>query len=63
MAADVLTFDISRRRSFRESKGVGAGEIILFSGVRYERTRAEPVDSPPCVSLAEMAPDPVQSGK
>ncbi len=37
MPADILTFDTSRRRLHRKDATGAAGEILLFSGVRYER--------------------------
>jgi hypothetical protein len=37
MAADVLTFDAARRRPLRRSAGSGPGDVLVFSGVRYDR--------------------------
>jgi hypothetical protein len=37
MAADVLTFDASRRRTLRSGATGGPGNVLMFSGVRYER--------------------------
>ncbi len=48
MAENVVTFDASRRRSARSLSGGVAGEILVFSGVRYERRSAsgpEPISS------------------
>jgi hypothetical protein len=41
MAADVLTFDASRRRLQRPGANAIAGEVLVFSGVRYDRSRAD----------------------
>jgi len=37
MAADVLPFDASRRRVLRLGATTVAGEVLMFSGVRYDR--------------------------
>lgn len=42
MEADILTFDASRRRINRKGATGAAGEILLFSGVRYERDKEPP---------------------
>jgi hypothetical protein len=39
MEAEILTFDASRRRINRTGATGAAGEILLFSGVRYERDK------------------------
>jgi len=48
MAENIVTFDASRRRSVRSSSAGGAAEILVFSGVRYDRRAtpgAEPISS------------------
>ena len=50
MAATVLTFDASRRRALRRAATGGPGDILLFSGVRYDRAEERIPD--PALSTA-----------
>jgi hypothetical protein len=59
MAATVLTFDASRRRTLRSSASSGSGDILMFSGVRYERQDEKTLE--PTASTTTPA-DPLGGG-
>jgi len=59
MAATVLTFDASRRRTLRTGAVGGPGDVLMFSGVRYERP--DSLTPEPAVSASTPA-DPLGGG-
>ena len=58
MAAIVLTFDTARRRPSAGRSTAGAGEIVPFLGVRYQRLA--PVEG--LADTGETPADPVDGG-
>jgi hypothetical protein len=50
MAANVLTFDASRRRVARQAIQTGPGDVLMFSGVRYERNEEAAAPTTPADS-------------